>query len=114
MFFGAGTAFLIAAMCQFSSFLRRRSSAAIGGRGGGLWRVGFRSASFRPSRSVLSASLIAAAAFIIVSVDASRHGDAFSTDPHSGTGGFALMAQSEVAIVANPNDAAGRESLVVN
>jgi hypothetical protein len=79
-----------------------------------LWRFGFRNASFRPSRSVLSATLIAAAAFIIVSVDAFRHGDAFSTDARSGTGGFALMAQSEVPIVANPNDAAGREALVVN
>jgi len=115
MFFGAGTALLIAAMCQFSSSLRRRDSSVISGRGAaGLWRFGFRSASFRPSRSVLSAALIAAAAFIIVSVDAFRHGDAFSTDTHSGTGGFALLAKSEVPIVANPNDAAGREALVVN
>src|SRR6185436_3107793 len=30
------------------------------------------------------------------------------------TGGFALLAQSEVPIVANPNDEAGREALVVN
>ena len=114
-FFGAGAALLIAAMCQFSSSLRRRDSVPIVGRSAdALWRFGFRSASFRPSRSVLSASLIAAAAFIIVSVDAFRHGDAFSTDTHSGSGGFALMAQSEVPIVATPNDAAGRESLVVN
>ncbi len=33
-----------------------------------VWRLGFRSAAFRPSRSVLSAALIASAAFIIVSV----------------------------------------------
>jgi hypothetical protein len=114
-FFGAGTALCIGALCQLSSSLGRRDSRAIAGRGGvALWRFGFRSAAFRPSRSVLSAALIAAAAFIIVSVDAFRHGDAFSTDTHSGTGGFALMAQSEVPILANPNDAAGRESLVVN
>ena len=115
MFFGAGTAFLAGALCQLSSSLRARDSLPLTGPGGGsLWRLGFRSAAFRPSRSVLSAALIASAAFIIVSVDAFRHGEAFSTDTHSGTGGFALLAQSEVPILANPNDAAGRESLVVN
>ena len=115
MFFGAGTAFLAGALCQLSLSLRARDSLPLTGPGGGsLWRLGFRSAAFRPARSVLSAALIASAAFIIVSVDAFRHGEAFSTDIHSGTGGFALLAQSEVPILANPNDAAGRESLVVN
>ena len=37
------------------------------------------------------------------------------TDPHSGTGGFTLIGQSEVPLLHNPNDAAGREALgVVN
>ena len=62
----------------------------------------------------MSIALIASAAFIIVAVDAFRRGESSSTDIHSGTGGFALLAQSEVPIVANPNDAAGREALVVN
>jgi len=47
-------------------------------------------------------------------VDAFRRGHTFSTDLHSGTGGFALLAQSQVPILASPNDAAGREALVVN
>ena len=115
MFFGAGAAFLGAAMSQTSSSLRSRHAAPLTGRGlFPLWRLGFRSAAFRPSRSVLSIALIASAAFIIVSVDAFRRGSAFPIDIHSGTGGFALMAQSEVPIVANPNDAAGREALVVD
>jgi putative ABC transport system permease protein len=45
--------------------------------GRGAWavsRLGFRGAAFRPGRSVLSAALVAAAAFIIVSVDAFRRG----------------------------------------
>ena len=115
LFFGAAALLLTAAMCQFSSSLRSRESVPLTGRGRRpLWRLGFRSAAFRPSRSVLSAALIASAAFIIVSVDAFRRGDTFSTDLHSGTGGFALLAQSQVPILASPNDAAGREALVVN
>ena len=115
LFFGAAAALLVAAMCQFSMSLRARDSMAIAVRGRWpLWRLGFRSASFRPSRSVLSATLIAAAAFIIVSVDAFRRGSEFSNDLHSGTGGFALLAESEVPLLASPNDAAGREARVLN
>jgi len=114
-FFGAGGSLLAAALCQLSVSLRARHAIPIRGRGGwAIWRLGFRSAAFRPSRSVMSVALIASAAFIIVSVDAFRRGGTFATDIHSGTGGFALLAQSEVPIVANPNDAAGRETLVVN
>ena len=115
MFFGAGAAFLAASMFQLSLWLRARDSAPLEGRGTWpLWRLGFRGAAFRPSRSVLSAALIASAAFIIVSVDAFRRGDAFATDVHSGTGGFALIAQSEVPLLASPNNSAGREALVLN
>jgi hypothetical protein len=115
MFFGAGATLLAAAMCQVSSSLRARHAVPIAGRGmWPIWRLGFRSAAFRPSRSVMSIALIASASFIIVAVDAFRRGETFVTDIHSGTGGFALIAQSEVPILVNPNDAAGREALVVN
>jgi putative ABC transport system permease protein len=115
LFFGAAAALLVAAMSQFSTSLRARDSMAVMPRGRWpLWRLGFRSASFRPSRSVLSAALIAAAAFIIVSVDAFRRGSEFSSNVHSGTGGFALLAESEVPLLASPNNAAGREALVLN
>ena len=85
--------------------------------GHGAWavaRLGFRGAAFRPGRSVLSAALVASAAFIIVSVDAFRRGGGELTqDPRSGTGGFVLLAESEVPIVHNPNEASGREALLV-
>ncbi len=115
MFFGAGAALLIACMFLLSSWLRSRDSRPLSGRGNWpLWRLGFRSAAFRPSRSVLSAALIASAAFIIVSVDAFRRGGGDSgTDPHSGTGGFALIGRSELPLVHSPNDPAGREALGV-
>lgn len=114
-FFAAGAASLLAAMFFFSSWLRSRPSRVIAGHGiGPVLRLGFRSAAFRPGRSVLSAALIAAAAFIIVSVDAFRKGGGeLAADRSSGTGGYALIATSEIPLVHNPNESAGREALIV-
>jgi putative ABC transport system permease protein len=115
-FFGASAALLTAFLFALSRWLRARSTAAIGGRGD--WtvsRLGFRGAAFRPGRSVLSAALIAAAVFIIVSVDAFRRGGGELTrDTRSGTGGYALLAQSDVPIVENLDTAAGREALLID
>ena len=114
-FFGAGAAALLASMFFLSSWLRSRPRSTIDGHGTiPMLRHGFRSAAFRPARSVLSAALIAAAAFIIVSVDAFRKGGGdVSGDRSSGTGGYALIATSELPLVHNPNEAAGREALIV-
>jgi putative ABC transport system permease protein len=114
-FFGAGIALLIAVLLVFSAWLRGRDRQVLAGRG--VWpvlRLGFRSAAFRPSRSVLSAALIASAAFIIVSVDAFRRGGGdITTDPHSGSGGFILLAQSELPLLHDPDDAGGRDALMI-
>jgi putative ABC transport system permease protein len=114
-FFGAGAVLLGACLTWLSSWLRARETRAIAGQGAwAVSRLGFRGAAFRPSRSVLSAALIAAAAFIIVSVDAFRRGGGeITSDPKSGTGGFALLARSEVPIVHDPDAAAGREALLI-
>ena len=115
-FFGAGALMLTAALLAFGAWLRARDSRLVRGRGAAaIVKLGLRGAAFRPSRSVLSASLIASAAFIIVSVDAFRRGGGELTDdPRAGTGGFALLARAEVPVVHNPNDAAGREALQVD
>ena len=114
-FFGAGAALVSAFLLALSAWLRASGGEAITGRGPwAVSRLGFRGAAFRPGRSVLSAALIACTAFIIVSVDAFRRGGGELTeDPKSGTGGFALLATSDVPIVHNPNDAAGREALMI-
>ena len=115
-FFGAGAAALISAMFFLSSWLRSRPSRVIAGHGIlPVLELGFRSAAFRPARSVLSAALIASAAFIIVSVDSFRKGGGeLSGDRSSGTGGYALIATSEIPLVHNPNEADGREALIVS
>jgi putative ABC transport system permease protein len=114
-FFGASAALLTACLFFLSSWLRGRDARAISGRGSwAVTRLGFRGAAFRPGRSVLSAALIASAAFIIVSVDAFRRGGGELThDSQSGTGGYVLLARSEVPIVHDPDSAAGRDAMLV-
>ena len=114
-FFGAGAALLASLMFLMSSWLRGRETRVLGGHGAwAVSRLGFRGAAFRPARSVLSAALVASAAFIIVSVDAFRRGGGELThDRQSGTGGYALLAQSEVPIVHDPDSKAGRDALLV-
>ena len=112
-FFGAGAALLVSSLLALSALLRARGTLPIAGRGAwAVARLGFRSTAFRPSRTVLSAALIASASFIIVSVDAfRREAGELTTDPKSGTGGYALFAESELPLLHNPNEASGREAL---
>jgi putative ABC transport system permease protein len=112
-FFGSGTLFLATFLCYQSTSLRRTPSKAI--RDSGWWsivRLGFRNATSRPGRSVLCIALIASAAFIIVAVDSFRHRDAWQTNERkSGSGGYALFAESVLPLVHDPNTKEGREAL---
>jgi putative ABC transport system permease protein len=75
-------------------------------------RFGAAYARWRPTRSVLSAALIAFACFVIVAVAAfRREPSGISLAPSSGTGGFVLMAESVVPLMHNPNTPAGRDEL---
>ena len=101
-FFGAGTLLLIAALLLESAWLNSRGFAAIRGQ----VTLGVRSAAYRPGRSILSIALIAAATFVIVSLDAfQREG---SSD---GFAGYPLMAESVLPLIHNLSTAAGREAL---
>lgn len=84
-FFGAGTLLLVAFLSVEWLWLHSRLAATTRG----LWSLGFRSATYRPGRSVLSIALIACAAFLIISVGAFRR-----DSESSGSGGFPLMAES--------------------
>ena len=112
-FFGAGAAFLAASLSLAAFLLRRRPRAILAGHG--WWpvsRLGLRNATYRPGRSVLSMAVVASATFILISVDAFRRDPgAASTDPHSGTGGYALMVDTVLPIVRDPNSPDGRELL---
>ncbi len=115
-FFGGGTLMLIAILCLWSVWLGGIKKQTIYGHG--IWpmaRLGFRNASSRPGRSVLCIALIASAAFIIVSVDAFRRdGKAASLDRRSGSGGYALLAESLLPLVRDPNNEQEREEMNLN
>ncbi len=106
-FFGAALLLLAATLMAVSVWLR----SARGGLESSptLWTLGANSARYRPGRSVLSIALIASAVFLLVSLDTFRqHPEA--QGPKSGTGGFALMAESQLPILWDLNSAEGREN----
>jgi ABC-type lipoprotein release transport system permease subunit len=113
-FFGGGALLLVALLGFQSAWLKGRGRMTIGGSG--WWsvsRLGMRNATYRPGRSVLCITLIAAAAFIIVAVDSFRRDDSAGAarERHAGGGGYALLAESLLPVVHDPNTPEGRDAL---
>ncbi len=108
-FFGSGTTILVALLCYESAWLRRTKGKSITSS---VLRLGFRNATYRPTRSVLCIALIASASFIIVAIEAFRRDPStIGRERKSGSGGFPLMAESLLPLVHDPNSRAGREAL---
>jgi len=74
-------------------------------------RLGLRSTTERPGRSVLAIAVIASAVFVLISVDAFRRGNVDPADRKSGTGGYPLMVDLMLPVVQDPNGRDGREAL---
>ena len=112
-FFGAGGALLLASLAAVAAWLRAGQGAAVHGHGwAALSRLGVRQATAHPGRSVLSIALIAFATFVIVAVGAFRRGaPADPYDPASGTGGYALFAESAAPVMYDPDAPDGRINL---
>ncbi len=112
-FFGAGSALLIASLCAAAWWLRHRARSGIYGHGWlSVSRLGMRTATYRPGRSVLSIAVIAAATFILISVEAFRRGDQLAdTGPTSGVGGYDLLMETVLPVVQDPNTETAREAL---
>src|SRR5262245_27951844 len=63
-------------------------------------------------RSILCISLIASAAFIIVAVESFKRSSSDSRLDHkSGSGGYPLLAESQLPLYHDPNTPDGREAL---
>jgi ABC-type lipoprotein release transport system permease subunit len=111
-FFGAGNALLVACLCLVAFALRRPARGRLEGRG--WWsvsRLGWRHAADRPGRSVLVVAVIAAATFILISVDAFRRPATPPGDRRSGVGGYTAQVELLVPLAHDPNGPDGREAL---
>jgi putative ABC transport system permease protein len=119
LFFGAGAALLTAGLFFLGSlvFADRRAGGAAGagvrfrGTLGLLW-LGVLNGRRHPGRSILTASLMASASFVVVAVGGSRPpagGD--EGERSSGTGGYRLVATSEVPLFHRFDEPRGRAAL---
>jgi putative ABC transport system permease protein len=90
-FFGGGALLLVGALLLESAWLHTKRFAPIRGRA----TLGMRNVAYRPGRSILCIALIASATFTIVSLDAFR-----KDGSSAGTGGFPLVADSVLPLVA--------------
>ena len=112
-FFGAGFLLLLSILSLTALYLRGNHSGLIRGNGWpAFFRFGLRNAMHRPARSLLCASLIASATFLIISMEAFRRDpQQISLEPKSGTGGYPLVAETQIPVVYDPNSEEGMEAL---
>ncbi|HUR20974.1 MAG TPA: ABC transporter permease, partial [Vicinamibacterales bacterium] len=111
-FFGAGALVLISGLAALSARLKRRTVGVMHGSGtAALMRFGWQNAAWKPGRSLTSTGLVAAAAFLLVSVDAFHKDTGAAGDRSGGTGGFALIAESVLPLVNDPGNPDGLEAL---
>lgn len=114
-FFGVGFLSLIATVSVLSLWLNPSPTHEAAWRGRGivaLARLGARNAMRQRARSVLTAGMIATATFLIVAV-AAFHRDPTGErpDPHSGNGGFTIVAETTTPVLYDLNTAEGRKKL---
>src|SRR6185369_3681509 len=104
---------LLAACLCLAAFTLRRPvhRPLLGSSWWAVCRLGLRHAADRPGRSVLAIAVIAAATFIVISVDAFRRGGPPASDRHSGVGGYSLSVDLLLPLAHDPNGPEGREAL---
>jgi ABC-type lipoprotein release transport system permease subunit len=114
-FFLSGAAMMAAGLSALLIILRSDPQSIIHRPGAvSLVRLGLRGAPRNVQRSMLTAGLIASAAFVILSLQAFRMHPEQERDKGGGTGGFALLAESAVPLPYDLNTKKGRESLGVD
>ncbi len=111
-FFTAGSLLLVCALSACSLFFRRIPEPLGAGGWRAVFRLGALNAGYRAGRSLSCVALIAGATFVIVSLEAFRQSPATAAaDRRSGTGGFALAAESTLPLAYDLNGADGRTAV---
>jgi ABC-type antimicrobial peptide transport system permease subunit len=108
-FFGAGALLLTAALATLSAWMRGSQHRTVEGGPFAVERLGIRNAARHPVRSLLTAGLLASAAFLLVAVEAFRRSaDTALAGDHSPSGGFSLIAESDLPVLQDLGSDAGR------
>jgi putative ABC transport system permease protein len=112
-FFAGGGLLLTAGLAALWGWMKGTRHAVVTGRGAAaLGQLGGRNAARNPTRSLLTAGLLAAAAFLIVAVESfRRQPGAEFLDKHGGSGGFNLLAEADVPLFQPFDSGPGRAEL---
>ncbi len=111
-FFGSGSLLLIAALAALSGWMRSTRSGTVEGHGlGAVARLGIRNAARHPGRSLLTAGLLASAAFLLVAVEAFRRRVDAGEAVAESNGGFGLVAESDLPLFRDLNSEDGRREV---
>jgi len=107
-FFAAGSLTLVGGLAAFRTWLGSGRGSA---RLSTMTSLGLKNAAWRPGRSLTAAGLVASAVFLLVAVDSFRKTADDTSGPASSTGGFDLIAESELPLVNDVRTAEGRDAL---
>jgi putative ABC transport system permease protein len=112
-FFGSGALLLTAGLALLWAWLKRTRHALVNGHGAAaLLKLGSRNAVRNPVRSLLTAGLLASAAFLLVAVESfRREPEKDFLEKNGGSGGFPLLAEAGTPLDFDPNDAEGNAQI---
>jgi ABC-type lipoprotein release transport system permease subunit len=112
-FFTGGGLLLTACLAAVSAWMRGSARRGVAGHGWlGVARLGVRNAARYPARSLLTAGLLATAAFLLVAVEAfRRRPEAGGESENSPTGGYSLLAESDLPVFLDLNSDKGRDEV---
>jgi len=108
-FFGIGSLLLISllAWCQWFFSIRQTGKPVRTAK-----QLAMRNTARRRGRSLATVAMLACGCFLVTAVGINRHDPAANADQRaSGSGGFALYAQSVLPVLEDLNDPAARENL---
>jgi putative ABC transport system permease protein len=112
LFFASGAAALIMCLLTLAAGLRSNPRRPVVRPGvAAMLQLGMRSARRNRRRSLLTAGLIASAAFVIVSLELFRLDPATAHEKSSGSGGFSVYAESAAPLPYDLGTTAGRDNL---
>jgi ABC-type lipoprotein release transport system permease subunit len=103
-FFGGGALLLTAALALIWRWLKGEGTGRMWQGPAALARLGASNARRYPSRSLLTAGLLASAAFLLVAVESfRRHPEKDFSRRDGGSGGFSLLIETDLPVFRAPN-----------